>query len=330
VYTCDSSGTLATLSQTCNASTEHCATYSGGSYGYCKTNDCHAGDTLCADNVIKVCNADGTLPASGTACADTQICENAQCKDRPCMPGSYLCKDANVYYCDFNSPYLYLNQICDPGSSCKAYGTSGATCSPLACTPSISACVGDKIGTCGADGQSLSAVSTDCTATTSVCTTELKCAKSATDTIGIAENAEVISASTVVGDVIDVDSTRKLTELQTQLVLTGPRELRWIVYELTGQGFVAKIDKVVSSVTGTGFISSGPFNYTLGAGKRYLLAVVVSGGDAVDYIDGYPFSKDVSFGTVTGRVISYYPSTFDIFSVDPSYVSQMKIVTEAP
>lgn len=330
VYNCDSTGTTSTLSQTCNPSSEHCATYSGGSYGYCKTNDCHAGDTLCDGNVIKVCNSDGSLPASGTACSDTQICENAKCKDRPCVPGSYFCKDSNIYYCDFSAPYMYLSQPCDTDSTCKPLGTSGAVCAPYACSPSSTACIGDKIGTCAADGQSLGAVTTDCTATTTVCTTELKCAASATDTIGVAENAEVISASTVVGDVIDVDSTRKLTELQTSLVLSGPRELRWIVYELSGQSFVARVDKLVSSVTGTGFVSSGPFNYKLQAGKRYLLGVVISGGDAVDYVDSMPYARDVSFGTVTGRVLNYYPSTFDVYSVDPYSVSQMKVLTSPP
>ncbi|HYQ25879.1 MAG TPA: hypothetical protein VER04_01630, partial [Polyangiaceae bacterium] len=331
VYSCDSSGTTATLSQSCNAQTEHCASYSGGSYAYCRTNDCHAGDTVCADNVIKVCNADGTLPASGTACSDTQACENGQCKDRPCVLGSYLCKGSDVYYCDFNSPFVFLSQQCGSDSACKTLGSSGAVCAPIACSSASSACIGDKLGVCAADGQSLSSVTTDCTATSSVCTLDLKCAKSATDTIvATAENAEIISASTVVGDVIDVVSTRKLTELQTSLVLSGPRELRWIVYELVEQTFVAKIDKVVSSVSGTGFISSGPFNYKLTAGKRYLLGVVISGGDAVDYVDASPYAKNVSFGTVTGRVLSYYPSTFDVFSVDQGYVSQMKVVTESP
>jgi hypothetical protein len=330
VYNCDSTGTTLTLSQTCNPTTEHCATYSGGSYGYCKTNDCKAGESVCDGNVIKVCNADGSLPSTGTSCTDAQTCENAQCKARPCVPGSYFCKGADVYYCDFSSPFMYLNQSCDSESSCKPVGTTGATCSPFACSPGSTACVGDKIGTCAADGQSLSAVTTDCTATTNVCGSDLKCAKSATDTIGLAENAEVISASTMLGDVIDVDSTRKLTELQTQLVLTSPRELRWIVYELSGQNFVAKVDKIVSQPAATGFVSSGAFNFKLTAGKRYVLGVVITGGDAVDYIDTMPYGRDVSFGTVTGRVITYYPSTFDIFSVDMSYVSQMKVITEAP
>jgi len=330
VYSCDSSGANAMLSQTCNPQTEHCATYSGSSNGYCKSNDCKAGETVCADNAIKVCNADGSLPASGTACGDTQYCENAQCKDRPCVPGNYFCKDSNVYYCDFSAPFVSLAQICDSDTACKAAGSSGANCVPLACSPSSTACIGDKIGTCAADGQSLSAVTTDCTATTSVCTAALKCEKSATDTVGAIETPEIINASTVVGDVIDVDSTRKLTELQTQLVLTGPRDLRWIVYELTGQMYVAKYDKLVAGATGAGLISSGPLNYKLSAGKRYLLAVVLGNGDAVDYIDYAPYAKDVSFGTLAGRVMNWYPGTFDTSSMDPSSLSVMKVVTEAP
>jgi hypothetical protein len=328
VYNCDATGTVATISQTCNPQTERCATYSGSSFAYCRPNDCHGGDTVCADNVIKICNADGTLPASGTPCSATQFCENGQCKDLNCVQGTNFCKGADVYYCDFNGPFL--SEQCFGDTRCKALGSSGASCAPLACSPSSSACIGNQIGTCASDGQSLSLVTTDCTTSASVCTADLKCAKSATDTIGKAESLEVISASTAVGDVIDVDSTRKLTELQMQLVLAGPRELRWIVYELSGQTFVAKIDQVVSSLAGTGFFSSGALNFRLTAGKRYLLAVVVSGGDAVDYIDSSPFTGEVSFGTVSGRVATYYPGTFDIFSMDPNYVSHMMITTESP
>jgi hypothetical protein len=330
LYNCDFSGTTSTLSQTCNPQSEHCTTYSSGSFGYCEKNACHAGDTLCADNAIKVCNADGTLPDAGTACGANQYCENAQCKDLPCVPGSYLCKGSDVYYCDFNSPFLYLNQPCTDGSACKTLGTSGAVCAPLACTPSSNACLGNKVGTCAADGQSLATVSNDCTTASNVCTLDLKCAKSAVDAIGVSESAEPITANSVVGDVIDVDSSRKLTELQLQLVLAGPRELRWIVYELSGQTFVGKIDKVVSTPAGSGFMSSGALNFTLTAGKRYLLAVVVSGGDAVDYTDASPFSTEVSFGTVVGRVLNYYPSTFDVFSIDPFDTSLMKVTTELP
>jgi hypothetical protein len=326
VYSCDASGTTGTLTQLCNTQDQHCVAY--GSFASCSVNDCHAGDKLCANNVIKVCNADGTLPASGTPCADTQFCDNAQCKDRLCEPYTYFCKGKDIYYCDFNNPVV--SQQCAVDSSCKVLGGTGATCAPLNCSPSSSACLGNQIGTCAADGQSLSQVTSDCAAASSVCTADLKCAQSATDELGKAENVEPLSASYVIGDVIDVGSARKLTELQTQLVLGGPRELRWIVYELSGQTFVAKVDKVVSNVTGSGFISSGPFNFTLSAGKRYMLGVVISGGDAVGYLDTSPYVSKLSFGALTGRVVSYYPGSFDVYGVDPNYVSVMTVTTELP
>jgi hypothetical protein len=324
IYSCDSAGTTASLSQTCGTN-EHCTTYSSGSFAYCQTNSCDPGTKVCSDNMIKVCNSDGTLPSSGTPCGDTQYCEAAQCKERPCTLGTAFCKDGNIYYCDFNGPYL--NQTCDTETACKALG-SDAMCAPFACSPASSACLGNQIGTCASNGQSLSQVSTDCATASNVCTADLKCAKSATDTLGVAENAEAFPSSQLVGDVVDIYSTRKLTELQMQLVLAGPRELRWIVYELTGQSFVAKIDKIVSAAAGAGFISSGPLSFTLTAGKRYVLGVVVSGGDAIDYYDSVPFPGKVSFGTVLGRVLVYYPGSFDVFNVDANFVSQMKVTTE--
>jgi len=327
VYTCDSAGTSATLSQTCNPKNEHCATYSSGSFAYCQTNSCQPGTNVCSDNVIKVCNADGTLPASGTACSATQYCENAQCKELNCTLDTYYCKDQSVYYCSFNGPSL--SEVCSGETACKVTGNT-ATCAPFACSPSSSTCIGNQIGTCSSNGQSLSQVSNDCLAATSVCTADLKCAKSATDTIGLVERVEPFSGPWVIGDVVDVTSTRKLTELQMNLVLVGPRQLRWIVYELVGQSFVAKVDKLISNVTGSDFISSGPFTYTLTAGKRYLLAVTVSGGDAIDYYDEAPFPRNVSFGSVIGRISTYYPSSFDVWSVDENYVSNMKVITELP
>jgi len=331
LYSCDGTGTTTTLVQTCNAQNEHCVTYSTGSGGYCDRNKCHAGDTVCDGNVVKVCNADGSLPATGTTCTSKQYCEDAKCKDMPCTPGNYVCNNSDIYYCDFSSPFLILQQECDADTTCKISPNNGATCSPLPCKPASTACLGDKIGTCAADGQSLSAVTTDCTAATNVCTTDLKCAKSAADTIGSDGSFQVIGAGAMIGNVIDVDATRKLTELQAKLVLGGPRDLRWVVYELSGFTFTVKYDKLVSNVTGgSDFISSGALNYKLTAGKRYFLGVAITGGDVVENIDYMPYTTDVSFGTVTGQVYNSYYTTFDVSYVDPSAVAQMKVTTETP
>ena len=334
VYNCDSTGTKSTLSQTCKAQTEHCETYSGGTYAYCRSNDCVASSLVCDGNTVKTCNSDGTLPVAGNACSNTQYCESGACKDRECVQGTYYCKNSDIYYCDWSTPYL--SQSCVPGSTaCEVLGSSGASCAPLPCSPSSSACIGNKIGVCAADGQSLASVSNDCTTATKICTSDLACAASTTDIIGVSENVEAISASSFVGDVIEVNSPRKLTEIQVNLVLASPRELRWTLYELSGSTFVAKIDKLVSSVSGTGFLSSvtgaGTFSYELKAGKRYLIGVAISGGDGIDYLDAAPISTGApSFGTLIGRVYAYYNANIDAYNVTPDYATNMKIVTESP
>ncbi|HYQ18802.1 MAG TPA: hypothetical protein VEQ58_23665 [Polyangiaceae bacterium] len=329
VYQCDGTGTISTLSQTCTPSYSHCETYNGGSYGYCRANDCTPGQKVCADNMIKTCSADGSLPPDGVACGANQYCENATCKDSTCTAGTFLCQDGDVYYCPYGGA-PQLSQTCLDDTPCKSFGDLGVVCSPRACSPGDAACIGNQIGTCGADGQSLSAATENCNTTTSVCSAALKCEKSVTDTVGVAENHEVAYAGTLLADAFEVSSARKLTQIQMQLALDGARQLRWVIFELSGSTYVAKLDQVVSGVTGTGFISSGALNYSLKAGKRYLLGVVVSGGDAIDYMDAAPYPQTVSFGTALGRVNSSYYSSIDVGYVDSSYLYQMKAVTEAP
>jgi hypothetical protein len=330
VYSCDSSGTAPWLSATCNPQYEHCEAYSGGTYAYCRYNDCVAGQTLCSGNVIKTCDADGSLPAGGVACASNQYCDSAsvECKDLTCTPGELLCQSGDVYYCDWNGPYL--NATCEDGSACKSVTAGFAACSPLACSADAVACLGNKIGTCAADGQSLGSVSSDCAEAGNVCTVEPKCAPSAVDTLGVAENLETLYAGTLVANAIEVTSARKLTELQLNLVLPAPRELRWVFYEQSGSTFIAKYDAVVSAPSSVGFVSSGPLNQQLKVGKRYLLGVVISGGDCADYIDTVPFSQPISFGTLLGRVTSNYWNNISASSIDSFYASQMKVTTEAP
>jgi hypothetical protein len=199
---------------------------------------------------------------------------------------------------------------------------------PLPCSPGETACLGNKIGTCAADGQSV-ATTADCTATASVCGADLKCAKTAADTLGVAEDAVTESAGNVMGDVIQVASARRVTEMQMQLVLAAPRELRWVIYEQSGSNFVARVDKVVSNVSGTGFQSSGPLNYTLKAGKTYLFAVAITGGNSITYFDTAPFNPSASFGAVLGRLDSSYSSTIGAYW-DSNYLYQMKLATELP
>ncbi|RYZ08005.1 MAG: hypothetical protein EOO73_09930 [Myxococcales bacterium] len=325
VYSCDSTGSLSTLSETCNPQWYHCAEYS--SYAYCASNQCHAGDVFCDGNVIKTCAADGSIPQTGTACKTDEYCSEATCKPLGCTLGQSLCKDSDVYYCDYNGPYLA--QDCVDQTVCQLT-PNGATCAALPCDPGGSVCLANKVGTCAADGQTLSKVTEDCTASASICGADLKCAKTAVDTIGAAESVDPVSSTMFVGDVIDVTSARKLTEMSMNLVLAGARELRWVVFEQTGTQFTARVDKVVSNVSGAGFISSGPLTHSLKAGKRYLLGVAIGGGDGVAYYDTAPYTRNLSFGTLLGRVLNGYSPSLDASYYYPELAYQMKTTTEVP
>ena len=278
-------------------------------------------------NTVVTCNDDGSVPSSGgTPCANNQTAKQASQRPR-LRPGTYFCKDSNIYYCQWDET-TYLSQNCNGESKCELTGNGGATCEPLSCSPSTTACLGNKIGTCAADGESLSAVTKDCTTTTSICTTAFTCEKTITDDIGVAESLEVVYPGTFIGNVIDVNSPRNLKDIQMMLVLGGARELRWVVYEQSDETFVTKIDKIVSNVSGSGFVSSPTLDLPLKAGKRYLFGVAISGGDGGDYLDAGP-SRNVSFGLISGRVSIGYAPSFQSY-VDVDYVSQMKLTTEPP
>ena len=331
VYQCDSSGVTSSLSQNCLTDYYHCQAYVGSNYAVCASNQCQPNQLLCDGNVARVCNADGSWPTTGTDCGNGNYCENGACKPMVCSPYTSFCKDGNIWQCDGNgAPQQGSEQQCPSETACQVVG-SYASCAPVPCSPSDTACIGNKVGTCAADGQSLGTVSLDCGAAGNVCGADFKCAASVIDTLGVAEDAETDYGGSVIGDVIDVTSARKVTELQMNLVLASPRELRWVIYELVGNNFVARIDKVVSNQSGTGFFSSGAggLTYSLKAGKRYLLAVAISGGNSsIAYFDTAPFSMGASFGNLVGRVNTGYSASFDAGYASPDAVYQMKVTSQ--
>ena len=348
LYQCDPTGATSTLSRTCTAGAEHCEVTPAGLYAYCVSNACVAGQSVCSGDVIKLCNPDGSLPATGTACAKDEFCENATCKPRGCENvGSLLCKDKNVYSCGDHGPQLYYE--CEAGQVCQALLTSleqasggdssdVVFCAPPVCPLNSTGCALDQLGPCAADGQSLSSVTSDCAASGKVCTTAGTCVASVTDTLGLNETAQVLSESIFMGNAIDVRSTRKLTELQMWIVSPSPRDLRWMVYEQVGNEFVLRAQKTTSESNSTGFVSSGAgsFSYQLVAGKRYALGVQIS-GESVGIYDTQPFGGKPSFGTLLGSVYSYSDfasnnaTSFSVAGSFSSYgASYMKVTTEVP
>lgn len=330
VHQCDSSGVSSSLSQTCYPASYHCQPYPSSNYAHCEPNDCYAGEEVCHGNTIKTCTASGTFPESGTDCGNDKYCENGACKPRVCAPLEYVCKDKDVYYCDDYGRLAYLTQDCSNGTACQANGNGGATCITLPCEPDETSCVGNKVGKCTADGSALATVTEDCTVDGNVCDNANQCVKSVTEKMGIEDELETQSSGVAIGDIIDVTSSRKLTEIGANLVLVAPRDLRWVVFEHVNNVYVARVDKLVTNQKGSTYFTSGPMSYTLKAGRRYMVAVAVTGGSFGSLYDLAPWSQEgLSFGKPIGGFASYYQAeiNFDFYS---DHLYQMSVTTELP
>jgi hypothetical protein len=336
LYLCDLAGADETLQETCSTGM-HCQPSDSGTWAYCALDECEPGEKTCVQNVLKTCTEIRSFPASGEYCGDDKYCDVDECKVRECTAGTLFCQDSNVYSCEFETaPSLYAD--CGDDRACKVIGGgsegvwSTALCMQRPCIAGTTACMLNKIGTCGADGDSLTSVTSDCAANDDVCSADGKCAASTTDTLGLDESGEVLYSGGLVGNLIEARSARMVTELQMWLVISSPRELRWVIYEQSGSSFVAKVDKVVTAPAGTGFVSSGAnsFSFQVQAGKQYLFAMVPT-ADVFGYYDTAPFAGNASFATVLGRVVAGYTS---MISVNDYYQSEslsyMKIMTKLP
>jgi hypothetical protein len=330
VHQCNSSGIGSSLSQTCYAEYSHCEAYPTGTYAWCASNECQPGQQVCHGNVIKTCTASATLPATGTDCGSESYCENAACKPRVCTPFEYFCKDKDVYNCDEYGRPAYLVQDCTSDTVCQANGAGGASCVTLPCEAGETTCLNNQIGKCSADGSALATVTEDCTTAGNVCDNANKCVQSVVEKMGIEDEVETQGSGIAIGNIIDVTSNRKLTEIGANLVLVAPRDLRWVVFEYVNGSYVARVDKLVTNQTGTAYFTSGAMSYTLKAGHRYMVAVAVTGGSFVSLYDYAPWSQDgLSFGNTLGGFPFYYTANIggDYY---PDRLYQMSVATELP
>ena len=328
VHECDSSGVSSSLWQTCY-SDSHCQVYSS-TYARCAPNECQPGEEVCHGNTIKTCTASATFPASGTDCGDESYCENATCKPSVCTPFEYFCKDKDVYYCDDYGRAAYLAQDCISDTVCQANGDGGASCVTLPCEPGETTCLNNQVGKCATAGNALEAVTEDCTVAGNVCDNANQCVKSVVEKMGLEDEVETQSSGMAIGNIIDVTSNRKLTEIGANLVLVAARDLRWVVFEYSNGNYVARVDKVVTNQKGTSYFTSGAMSYTLKAGRRYMVAVAVTGGSFVGLYDYAPWSQDgLSFGNTLGGIPFYYSANIggDYY---PDRLYQMSVTTELP
>jgi len=295
---------------------------------YCYYNSCTPGTPACNGNIATKCNADGSgYDASGTDCG-TDLCSAGTCQPKLCEPYNYFCKDGDISYCQ-NGLSSYLSQDCGADARCLKTNQTVA-CVPYDCSPGLKACIGNQIGTCADDGTTLVSVKQDCNTTSQVCVGASSCDDGATDTLGAAEELQSLPSESVFGDIFDVESNRQLTQLEVNLVLASSRDLRFVVYEAVNGYFIARYDQVVKGVSTSGYASSGAISYTLKAGRRYMLAVAVTGGGAVPYYDALPWQPAASFGRAVGVLSTTYATTLyaGYLSVDRLY--DFRVTTTLP
>jgi hypothetical protein len=286
--------------ESCDPGSQRCTALDDGSRAYC-ADGCKPGSKVCVLNGVGSCYDDGSLPKSGTPCASNERCQNGECK----------------------------------ALGCEVLGI-GQACADLPCVPGETGCVLDQVGTCAADGKSLSQLTEDCRAEGNVCTADWKCAKSFIDIIPAGASADVVPADTLVADVITVRTPRKLIELQTWLPSASTtRQMHWLAYELVGNTFVAKADKLVSDLASTEYHSSGfgSFSYQLEAGKTYLLGLVVEGASLARPSLSGSYAAQLSFGVLQGRLRAPYAPTIELDAMTDvrfDIVSHLRVTTEAP
>ncbi|HYQ18804.1 MAG TPA: hypothetical protein VEQ58_23675 [Polyangiaceae bacterium] len=337
VVQCDLQGEAFTPRQTCDrANKQHCE--STGSFAYCTLDVCEAGEKVCEKNTATTCTDDGQFADGGMDCGSSAWCLDGECQPRTCPVNQYYCEGDDIYYCLETEPPQLVSS-CGAGLSCHPFvggsdagtGSYGVLCLPPTCSTGDKTCLLNKIGTCGADGETLSSVTTDCTTDDKVCTADGKCAASAVDALGVDESTQPAYSDNFMGDVVMVASARTLTQIGMYLDFHSVRQLRWVIYEQTASSLVAKVDKVVSVASSSGLLTSPAFTFQLQPGKSYVVGVVVSGGGATYSLDTAPFETKLSFGTLIGYAVTSYTSTIDysnVFLTDG--VIQMQLTTELP
>jgi hypothetical protein len=312
VYACSFDGTSQVVSQTCD-STQHCT--ESDNYAYCDSDPCVPGQLSCNGNLLATCNADGTdwLPG-GTDCAlSNSICIGNQCKPTVCNAGELFCKNGNVQQCNDGQTYVQT-QFCAQGTYCLSHGTT-PDCAPTPCQPDTDACVAEKLGHCTTDGMSVTATA-DCGAQKLVCTLG-GCIKSAVDTVTSGNQIGTGGSNELIGNVLLVQTARKLTLIEAPISVPVPRAMVWAVYEQTNSDLQGEFDlkfQKTSTATGTGFQSSGAISVQLEAGKTYFIGVSATDGSFAYYYDYVTGTPALNFAHVIGSVDTGFGPSFDYWN----------------
>src|SRR5450432_3493468 len=323
VYVCGTDGTSSTLYANCGSMAYHCVAYGGGA-AYCYPQFCQPSAPGCNGTLLTTCAGDGnTWVPGGTDCSQSNsVCVNAKCTPKVCTPSAQFCADGNVQQCDYQGVTSAQSKFCTYGTYCRAEQNT-ADCVPTPCLPDTDGCASEKFGHCAGDGMSVGAPVTDCGAVSKVCTLQ-GCAASATDVLGTSNQVGAAAPyGSLIANIIDVQSARKLTTIEFYLSLPNTRSLVWVVYQKNIVNGYPELDlkyQKTTSGTGTGFQSSGALTLELDAGKTYAVGVSIGDGNFAYYYDALstpaPLNfahAESSFNGVFATSLSYYYSSQTLY-----------------
>jgi hypothetical protein len=128
--------------------------------GGCIAPTCKIDDHICAENVLRSCNAARTGYVDTLTCDPDQICDPVGKQCDTCLASSFSCDGALLRECSANGQTWAKTTDCTAASLCYATGAAGRC---YLCVPNEVACVGTTgVHTCSATGSAWSATVSEC------------------------------------------------------------------------------------------------------------------------------------------------------------------------
>jgi hypothetical protein len=174
------------------------------------------------------------------------------------------------------------------------------------------------VGVCAPDGSSLVSVDDACSDRGEVCTRDAVCSAEVVETLGRTGELGYRGEGQFIGDEVAVHSDRRVIALGMNMRLSQQTTLSWAIFEASSnETYDLVYERIVrDQSSGTGAFGSGHIDYTLRAGKRYLLGVADTGN-----VDGklvfaasataWPGHRS-SFGRVLGGVQLSYTNHLNV------------------
>ncbi len=298
LYHCAEDGSSNDLFQTCGDAF-HCTPSPFGAAA-CIPIDCDPNVPFCVGNSAVGCDEFGRHSAFKTDCG-ALVCQAGVCKPVDCTNSALSCLGADIITCDASGVGTRVLGHCSATETCGTlFGE--VDCVQRPCAADGAGCIANVRGICAGDQVSLSSVAEDCTASGKVCDGSGACSNIIVDTMGESMNTGALGSQPV-GEVVDVYSARRLTQLQAELQLDVAQDLVWRIAESD----LADVFHVVATETthaqaGDGFFATSALSYVLQPDHRYHFGVTGLPGTQAAVHCGQGRGTPLSFGAPISSV----------------------------